>query len=980
MKKSLLSLFLGIVLVSATTFAQDQESPKPVVDYPVHFEITPPLTELIPTTTPPEKKHENNEDAKVREYPYYTPSGDDPVWQKSMGTLGVTDGLTRNFAGINASSLSPSDDNGDIGPNHYVQMVNAKFQIFDRDGTSLYGPVNINTLFSTLPGGTCNSGDPIVLYDEWADRWLLTQFSICGSTEYMHIAVSQTADPTGSYYIWAYSWGTSVPDYPKFGIWRDGYYMGLNCGTEDIVVFNRSSMIAGAASPAVVKFDNSWRPASGLHCVQPLDNDGTMAPSGEPGHFITINDNAWGGSDQLWIYELDVNWSFPWLSTFNRTQTLNVSSFDSNFGGTWENIPQPGTTQKIELLSQVLMYRAQYRNFGSYESIVCCHDVDVNNTDRAGIRWYELRRTTGSWYIYQQSTYSPDANHRWMGSISQNAYGEIALGYSVSSSSIYPSIRYTGRNYGDPLGTMTFAENTIWSGTESQTNGERWGDYSSMSVDPTDGKTFWYTTQYAGGSAWNWHTRIASFKFDEYCTASGGCAEYISRVEMGTIDNSSACDGYRDYSDLKTNLPLNAAVPLTVTNGVTSYPSDQCGVWVDWNRDDDFADAGEALTPISGVGPYEFLIDPPASATVGDVRVRIRITYTGAVDPCGSTTYGEVEDYTITLTTAATTNYWTGITSTDWYDATNWSLYTVPTSSVHVSIPAGTPYSPVINAGYAYCQNFYMSTGASLDQNTGSYFYCHGTFDAGFGTFTMSGTSYLYFAGDANTVWWDDYQDDTYTYVRVDKSISTASMNMQTNMTCSGTFEVREGVFSMSSGRTLTITNTSGTAFEVEDGGKVILDNATKAISTAGGVHFMDGSQADISDGTISCGGSFVNDANASYNIAFTGGTLVMNGASTQYINDLDGGALDLYNLTIAKSAGTCYIQSAILKSRMTCSLVVVLLVVIMDLHQLLYMLSILPETGPITWGLPDLMKAQEQCLSMGVIITNIALMKRSMD
>jgi len=651
MRKQVL-FFLLIVLIA--TFSSNPiiaQNPVPKVDVPVYFDVSPPLIDMVPTTTPDETEALNEEMEKV-EYPFYKYDGPDPVWQKEMGTVGVTDGLSRNFAGLDClSNLSPSDDNGDIGPNHYVQTVNSKFQIFSRDGTSLYGPANINTLFTGVPGGTFNNGDPIVLYDGAANRWMISEFSTGGATKYMLIAVSTTADPLGTYYRWSYSWGTAVPDYPKFGIWRDSYLLGLNCSTDDVAAFDRSQMIAGNASPQVVKFNNPWFPASGWHIAQPCDNDGTFAPVGTPGLFILVNDDAWGGSDQLWLYSLTVNWASPGTATFTRINTLAVAAFDSNFGGTWDNIPQPGTAQKIEVLPNLLMYRAQYRNFGTYQSILCCHDVDVNGSDHAGIRWYELRNTGSGWTVYQQSTYAPDAHHRWMGSISQNGSGEIALGFTVASSTLYPSIRYTGRLSSDPLGTMSFAENTILNGTESQTDGNRWGDYTSMSIDPNDDKTFWYTSQYAGGSAWNWHTRIAAFKFDQTCTASGGCDEYISRVQLGTINNLSTCNGYTDYGYISTNLTVNATQTVTVTNGNPIYSGDQCGIWVDWNGDGDFADAGETMTVVGspGVGPYTALITPPYGINSGPVKMRVRITYTGLVSPCGATQFGEVEDYSINV-------------------------------------------------------------------------------------------------------------------------------------------------------------------------------------------------------------------------------------------------------------------------------------------------------------------------------------------
>lgn len=912
MKKFTLFTLFAVVFMLITSFVQSQ-TPIPKVDAPVYFDVSPPLVDMIPTDTPSRIKS-LNKDAEKRDYPFYKYDGPDPVWQKQMGTVNASDGITQNFAGTNClSSLSPSDDNGDIGPNHYVQTVNSKLQVFSRTGTSLYGPVNINTLFTGIPGGTYNDGDPIVLYDQVADRWLISMFSVGGATKYMMIALSTSGDPTGTYYRWSYSWGTTIPDYPKFGVWRDSYLMGLNCPTYDVAAFNRTQMIAGNASPQVVKFDNPWRPNTAIHCIQPCNNDGTFAPVGSPGLFITINDGATGGSDQLWVYALTVDWASPGSATFTRIHTLGVSSFDGNFGTTWDNIPQPGTTQKLCVLPQILMYRAQYRNFGTHQSIVCCHDVDVNGTDHAGIRWYELRKTGASWSVYQQGTYAPDAHNRWMGSISQNAYGEIALGFSIASSTMYPSIRYTGRVATDPLGTMTFAENTIFNGTQSQTNGNRWGDYSSMSVDPNDDKTFWYTTQYAGGSAWNWYTRIASFKFDLYCEASGGCDEYISRVQLGTIDNVSSCNGYMDYLGLTTDLPLNAVKILTVTNGITSYPADQCGVWIDWNRDHDFNDANETITVTGtpGVGPYTATITPPAGTTVGPVRMRIRIMYTGTLSPCGTSTYGEVEDYTINVTAAATTNTWLGVTSIDWNTGSNWSLGIPPTSTINANIPAGTPFQPVIQSGNANCNNLVLSSGATLAQNANSYFYVYGHFDPAFGQFTMnSTTSYLYFSGTTNNYWYNDLGNDIYTQVRVAKSSPTAQTYMYSDITCSGNFRIDDGILEMAPNKTLTVNNTTTSAFQVMSGATLNLATG-KTLTVAGGIIFQDGSQTNITGGTINCGSNFRIASNTSYNIALTAATLNLNGSAEQYIEDLDGGNLQLHHLTINKSAGTVYIANA---------------------------------------------------------------------
>jgi len=453
-----------------------------------------------------------------RSYPFAEtalPKGPDPVWQRAMGAHG---GGSRapiiNFQG-QTSPYFPPDANGVVGPNHYMQTINTTYAIYNKSGALVAGPTNMNLLFSGVTGSSCNDGDPIVLYDEQADRWFAAEFSLCGSNDYMLMAVSTTNDPTGTWY--AYSFDVAdVPDYEKFGVWQDGYYMGTNTYSgNDIYVFQRSQMLIGGTAQAV-GFDNPWRPTTidGFMCVPPVDNDGVFAPAGSPGIFITINDDAIaGGSDQLWIYELDVNWTTPASSTFSRTQQINVAPFDSNFGTDWDNISQLNTTKQLDAIPQVIMNVPQYRNFGAYQTIVCCHTVDVDDTDHAGIRWYELRKTGGSWMVRQQGTYAPDSHSRWMGSIMLNGDNEIALGYSVSSSAIYPGIRYCGQSgigYEAGNGILDIAESVIQNGSGSQTATNRWGDYSNLSVDPVNDSVFWFTTQYLNSSG-SRLTRIASF-------------------------------------------------------------------------------------------------------------------------------------------------------------------------------------------------------------------------------------------------------------------------------------------------------------------------------------------------------------------------------------------------------------------------------------------------------------------------------------
>lgn len=494
----------------------------------IYLGLSPPA-KTLPVMTQQEKEaiweksrsKPKNEMMRYREFPYAEtalPKGQDPVWQTKQDAIEEGRTTQLNFNGSDDGSFPP-DPCGDVGPNHYIQAYNAAYVIYDKQGNTLAGPTNLNLLFGAVPGSNCNSGDPIVLYDEQADRWVIIEFSLCNPNQYVLFAVSQTADPTGSWY--SYSFDTDeTPDYEKVGVWRDGYYMATNTSPgKDIYVVERSVMLTGGANPKMVGFDNAWRPASTqsspFMCVPPVDNDGTFAPAGSPGLFIAFNDDAvGGGSDQLWIYELAVNWSNTAASTFNRVQQLNVAAFDSNFGSSWDNIAQQGTAQELDGVPIIIMNAPQYRNFGTYQSIVCCHTVDVNNTDRAGIRWYELRRTTGNWSIRQQGTFSPDAHSRWMGSIRLNNHNEIGLGYSISSSSLYPGIRYCGQDaieYAKASGVMNVAETTIANGSYSQTGMNRWGDYTSLNVDPADERVFWYTNMHVLSNNSTKRTVIASF-------------------------------------------------------------------------------------------------------------------------------------------------------------------------------------------------------------------------------------------------------------------------------------------------------------------------------------------------------------------------------------------------------------------------------------------------------------------------------------
>lgn len=521
---SLCLLLVFLTTIGGRLAAQDNPISPSFVKTGVYHGLTPALKDL-PVLSKAELqqmiiKNEQkmlNQKLKERHYPYAKtalPQGPDPVWQQEMGKTRGVKAPEMNFSG-QTSPYYPPDANGAIGPGYYMQTINTVYAIYNKTtGTLAAGPTALNQLFSGVTGSQYNDGDPVCLYDEQADRWLVAEFSVSGTNDYMLIAVSATNDPTGAWHKYSFD-VADMPDYEKFGIWRDGYYMGTNNNSgNDIYVFERSQMLNGLTAQ-MVGFNNPWRPTTidGFMCVPPIDNDGAFAPVGAPGLFITINDDAIGGGyDQLWIYELAVNWASPSSSTFTRSQQLNVPAFDSNFGSNWDNIKQKGTTKKLDAIPMVIMNVPHYRNFGSYQTIVCCHTVDVDATNHAGIRWYELRRTTGTWTLRQSGTYAPDANSRWMGSIALNGSNEIGLGYSISNSSIYPGIRYCGQSasaYGSASGVLDISEMVIQNGSSSQTAYNRWGDYSAISIDPSNDHTFWFTSEYGGSR----QTKIASFNF-----------------------------------------------------------------------------------------------------------------------------------------------------------------------------------------------------------------------------------------------------------------------------------------------------------------------------------------------------------------------------------------------------------------------------------------------------------------------------------
>jgi hypothetical protein len=432
-----------------------------------------------------------------------------------------------NFAGQTAAdnrrvlgfAFVPPDTNGAVGPNHYVQIVNTDYAVFNKSGGVLFGPVAINTLWSGF-GGLCqtdNDGDPTVRYDRIADRWVIQQFAVTGAngttTPFLEcFAVSTSGDPTGSYNRFSFSYA-NFPDYPKLSVWPDAYYLTVNqfnaAGTTflgaNVAALNRAQMLAGQATTRV-SFNAPTTVASLL--ASDLDS-ATLPPAGEPNFVLSLG----AAANTLASFKFHVDFATPANSTFTGPATLAVNAFSDACGTSGTCIPQSGTTTQLDSLGDRLMFRLAYRNFGDHEALVASHSV--TNGSSVAVRWYELRISGGSPAVFQQGTFAPDATFRFMPSIAMDQSGDIALGYSASSSSLHPGIRYTGRLPGDAAGTMGQGEGTIIAGAGSQNaNLTRWGDYSALTVDPADSCTFWYTNEYipANGS-FNWRTRIGSFKF-----------------------------------------------------------------------------------------------------------------------------------------------------------------------------------------------------------------------------------------------------------------------------------------------------------------------------------------------------------------------------------------------------------------------------------------------------------------------------------
>ena len=551
---------------------QKGNSPKPKFSEAVAFDVTPPLRDMKPV---PRSNQKTKELKDVR--PDRGPEGNnrefkgDKALQVSPSVATIPSTIA-NFEGLSNQDnfdvfgfrVNPPDPVGDVGPNHYVEMINLVFGVYDKSGNLLLGPVDTGTLWSGFGVDDCTdpSGDPVAIYDQFVDRWLLTQFTTRGLDDpslpfYDCVAISQTGDPTGAYYRYAFitqadevDGGYFFPDYPKYSVWTDSYVMTTrDFGLVDqygisVYALEKNKMVNGDPKARAVQFflDSNDVPLNLIgDGLLPADIDGKQKPKNDAAIPIvgTQDDDAFYGAtfDALNIWELDVKWRSTPTASLALAAQLPVAEFDSIFpcGPSRGCIPQPGIVnpdQYLDVLSyrQRPTWRLAYRNFKGYEVLVTNQSVEAL-PGVAGVRWYEIRRTGGTYSLYQQGTYAPnDGVHRWMGSIAQDKMGNMAVGYSVSNGvDVYPGIRYTGRLAGDSLGQMTLGEGVVINGSGVQTTtNSRWGDYTSLNIDPVDDCTFWYVNEYyevsglplplpppplpPPGTTAPWQTRIASFK------------------------------------------------------------------------------------------------------------------------------------------------------------------------------------------------------------------------------------------------------------------------------------------------------------------------------------------------------------------------------------------------------------------------------------------------------------------------------------
>ncbi len=534
-----------------------------------------------------------------------------------------------SFSGIPSPGYVPSDSNLAVSPTQIVETVNVEFAVYNKSGATLAGPTSILTLFSPLGGVCANTvGDPVVLYDRAASRWLISMIGTTGSAYGECIAVSKTSDATGAYYLWGYaSFGSNLNDYPKLSTWatttNSAYLATYNIfGTSsfngaDLCGFDRTKMLAGNSSPAMLCQMTPNSEGSYL----PGDMDGPTPPvNGTPGLFITWQNNNPG---QLYLRKLTLNFAAG-TSSLSAATTISVANDTLACGNAGDCVPQQGTTQLLDTLGDRMMYRFAIRHFSDHDRAVVNHTVGTTSGGTpVAVRWYELYDPAGSVTLNQQGIYAPDSTYRWMASLAEDQFADIGMGYSASSSDGYPAIRFTGRVPTDALGTMEGEYNILTgSGSQVGTAAYRWGDYTAMQVDPADDCTFWYVDQYqAVTGTFDWSTNISSFIFN-------GCSDGPSYSLSSNPGSLSVGQGTSGTTTISVS-PVNG-FSSAVTLSASSSPS---GLTAGFSPNPATSSSTMTVTASAGLaaGNYTLTVSGSGNGVQRATEVQVTVTASSGV-------------------------------------------------------------------------------------------------------------------------------------------------------------------------------------------------------------------------------------------------------------------------------------------------------------------------------------------------------------
>ncbi len=693
--------FLTMFCLALPAFAQQAKTVTkgPIVIQEYKHDTGPRLREITPLFpefgTPDEHEIDNKANPN---HPWSNKLQEkDPVLQTLENSPSLqTPNFNVEFDGIGYGdsffcNCMPPDNDGAPGTTQYVQYVNTTYQVFDKAGNTVLGPLSGKDFWTGF-GGSCetdNSGDPIIRFDAAAQRWVVSQFAINNTgNDYECVAVSQTDDATGSYNRYAFTFA-DFPDYPKMGVWPDAYYFTFNnfnlAGTAfvgaNVCAVDRTAMLAGKTAKIVCFQQNNKQ-----YGMLPTDLDGpTPPPAGTPNFVMELDPD---GSNHLSMFQFHVDFGTPANSTFTGPTLLAVPAFTPLCNG-GACVKQPGpSSDSLDTLADRLMYRLVYRNFSDHSALLVNHSVTAGNS--GGVRWYEFHNPETTPKLYQSGTFAPDAQYRWMGSVAMDQNQDIAIGYSRSGGATgqFPSLVYAGRIPTDTLGTME-SEVVLKAGAGSQSSGgrDRWGDYGSMTIDPTDDCTFWFSQEYLKATGqnggFNWSTAIGSFHFPG-CGGSGGnggvatltptslkwgsvvvgtttTAKSITLKNTGTATlNISNIAVSGDYALATSTKPCGStlAVNATCLIKVTFSPT-QLGVRSgDVTLTDDATNSPQTV-PLSGTGIAPATLTPAtatyAATTVGSTSVA-KVFVLGNKQSVALTgiTAGTTGDFSISTSTCST--------------------------------------------------------------------------------------------------------------------------------------------------------------------------------------------------------------------------------------------------------------------------------------------------------------------------------------